>query len=170
LEANPPFHVSVYLAITGIKYPRDGEHNSPVFYISVYTALTGLGLVIETVRWFIQYSGSIRASRVLYKRLLESVLFANMRFHETISRGRLLNRFGKDFESSLVYFRFQINSNVERLLPILAIDFSLSISLNQGITSVLSGIVTIITISYVGGLPFMFAVFVLGIVYWNGRD
>lgn len=33
--------------------------------------------------------------------LLESVLFANLRFHDTISRGRLLNRFGKDFEGEL---------------------------------------------------------------------
>ena len=56
--------------------------------------------MIATVRWYILYSGSIRASRVLYERLLESVLFADIRFHDTISRGRLLNRFGKDFEGS----------------------------------------------------------------------
>lgn len=30
--------------------------------------------------------------------LLEGVLFANIRFHDTVSRGRLLNRFGNDFE------------------------------------------------------------------------
>lgn len=30
--------------------------------------------------------------------LLEGVLFADIRFHDTVSRGRLLNRFGKDFE------------------------------------------------------------------------
>jgi hypothetical protein len=41
--------------------------------------------------------------------LLESVLFANIRFHDTVSRGRLLNRFGKDFEghgSSLIYVAY----------------------------------------------------------------
>ena len=32
------------------------------------------------------------------EELLEGVLFANIRFHDTVSRGRLLNRFGKDFE------------------------------------------------------------------------
>lgn len=31
--------------------------------------------------------------------MLESILFTNLRFHDTVSRGRLLNRFGKDFES-----------------------------------------------------------------------
>ena len=34
----------------------------------------------------------------LCTELLETVLFANIRFHDTVSRGRLLNRFGKDFE------------------------------------------------------------------------
>ena len=61
------------------------------------------GIVIGTLRWFALYSGSIRASTVLYKRLLESVLFAQIRFHDTVNRGRLLNRFGKDFEGVLGY-------------------------------------------------------------------
>ena len=34
----------------------------------------------------------------------------------------------------------------------------------------LSGLTTIITVSYVGGLPFIFATFILGILYWNGTD
>jgi ABC transporter transmembrane region len=67
----------------------------------VYAAITAIGLVISTLRWFALYEGSIRASTVLYQRLLEAVLFAEIRFHDTISRGRLLNRFGKDFEGEL---------------------------------------------------------------------
>ncbi|KAF8888557.1 hypothetical protein BD779DRAFT_1672233 [Infundibulicybe gibba] len=46
-----------------------------------------------------------RASTVLYKSLLEAVPFTNTQFHDTISRGRLLNRFGKDFEGSTVVCR-----------------------------------------------------------------
>lgn len=63
-------------------------------------------------------TGSIHASTVLYKsalhlyvsrllddrvcsELLETILFANIRFHDTVSRGRLLNRFGKDFEGHI---------------------------------------------------------------------
>ena len=37
--------------------------------------------------------------------LLETVLFANIRFHDTVSRGRLLNRFGKDFEGAAEWSR-----------------------------------------------------------------
>lgn len=68
------------------------------FFIGIYAAITTIGLIIYTVRWFVLYAGSIHASRVLYKNLLESVLFADIRFHDTVSRGRVLNRFGKDFE------------------------------------------------------------------------
>ena len=69
-----------------------------MFYITLYAIITTVGLIIATFRWFILYRGSIHASDVLYKRLLESILFADIRFHDTVSRGRVLNRFGKDFE------------------------------------------------------------------------
>ena len=111
MEKNPVLYLSSsFTTITGIEpYSRNNEHDSPVFYISVYAALTGIGLVVTTVRWFILYNGSIRASRVLYERLLESVLFADIRFHDTVSRGRLLNRFGKDFEGWF-FFSFKNRS------------------------------------------------------------
>jgi len=76
----------------------DGGQESPSFYVAVYASITAAGLTIGTFRWFVLYNGSIRASTVLYKRLLEAILFANIRFHDTVSRGRVLNRFGKDFE------------------------------------------------------------------------
>ena len=113
LEENPALYLSSFTTITGFKYSRNDEHNSPAFYISVYAALTGIGLVITTVRWFILYNGSIRASHVLYERLLESVLFADIRFHDTVSRGRLLNRFGKDFEG---WFSYKVDFDIDYLL------------------------------------------------------
>ncbi|CAA7268235.1 unnamed protein product [Cyclocybe aegerita] len=124
----------------------NGGGDSPGFYISVYAIITTLGLVIGTVRWFILYNGSIHASDVLYKRLLEGVLFADIRFHDTVSRGRLLNRFGKDFEG---------------------IDSSLSDNFGRSIMYGLSAFTTIATVSVVGGLPFMIAVGILGVLYWN---
>ncbi|EDR07940.1 multidrug resistance-associated ABC transporter [Laccaria bicolor S238N-H82] len=129
------------VALTG-----DDHHESAVFYISVYAGITGLGLVISTLRWFVLYNGSIRASTVLYKRLLEAVLFANIRFHDTVSRGRLLNRFGKDFEG--------IDSNL---------------SDNFGRTGMygLSAITTLITVSVVGGLPFVAATLCFGLLYYS---
>ena len=42
--------------------------------------------------------------------LLEGVLFANIRFHDTVSRGRLLNRFGKDFEGELWMYNVRVDT------------------------------------------------------------
>ena len=99
--------IPVFLLVCSFPRPRywsnqvlKGDNGSPTFYVAVYAAISTAGLIITTIRWFILYDGSIRASTVLYKKLLESVLFANIRFHDTVSRGRLLNRFGKDFEGS----------------------------------------------------------------------
>jgi len=77
------------------------------------------------------------------------VLFTNIRFHDTVSRGRLLNRFGKDFEG---------------------IDSTLSDNFGRSIMYGLSAATSIITVSVVGGPPFIVVVILLGIVYWNGKD
>jgi hypothetical protein len=44
-------------------------------------------------------SESIRLVKANEPELLETVLLAPLRFHDTTSRGRLLNRFGKDIET-----------------------------------------------------------------------
>ncbi|KAF9788298.1 multidrug resistance-associated ABC transporter [Thelephora terrestris] len=125
---------------------RDEAPKSPMWYISIYAAITGANVVISTLRWFILYQGSIRASVILYERLLEGVLFAKIRFHDTVSRGRLLNRFGKDFEG---------------------IDSSLSDNLGRSIINGLSVLTTFITISVVGGWPFVAVTLLVGVFYFE---
>jgi ABC-type multidrug transport system fused ATPase/permease subunit len=122
--------------------PEDAR--DPTFYIGVYTAITLSGLVITTSRWFALYRGSIHASIILYERLLETVLFANLRFHDTVSRGRLLNRFGKDFEG---------------------IDSSLSDNLGRSTMYLLSTLTTFVTLIYIGGWPFFALILVLSLFY-----
>ncbi|KAH6905515.1 hypothetical protein BKA70DRAFT_495907 [Coprinopsis sp. MPI-PUGE-AT-0042] len=51
----------------------EGEGESATFYIAVYALITTIGLFITTARWFVLYDGSIRASTVLYQRLLALV-------------------------------------------------------------------------------------------------
>ncbi|KAF9484310.1 multidrug resistance-associated ABC transporter [Pholiota conissans] len=125
---------------------KNGGGRSPGFYISLYAVITTLGLIIQTIRWFILYRGSIHASDVLYRRLLESILFADIRFHDTVSRGRVLNRFGKDFEG---------------------IDSSLSDNFGRSIIYGLSASTTLVTVSVVGGPVFILAALILGTLYWN---
>ncbi|THH26392.1 hypothetical protein EUX98_g7797 [Antrodiella citrinella] len=123
-----------------------GVVRSPIYYLGIYAAVCAVGLVLTTLRYFVLYRGGIRASRVLYKRLLEGVLFANIRFHDTVSRGRLLNRFGKDFEG---------------------VDSNLPDHFGRSIMYGLSACTTLVTVSIVGGLPFVLAIILLGTIYYN---
>ena len=109
--------------------------------------------------------GGIHASRVLYKsmslasctllskpdislELLEGVLFAQIRFHDTVSRGRLLNRFGKDFEG---------------------VDSNLPDNFGRSVMYGLSAATTMVSITYVGGFPFLLAIIILGSLYYSGK-
>ncbi|KAE9407953.1 ATP-binding cassette transporter [Gymnopus androsaceus JB14] len=146
LAALSPVAENGWLKVWSGSVLEQDHQKSPTYYIGIYALITAAGVVVSTTRWLVLYSGSIHASTILYQRILESVLFADMRFHDTINRGRLLNRFGKDFEG---------------------IDSSLSDNFGRSIQYALSATATLISISVVGGPPFVIAAFLLGIVYWN---
>ncbi|KAJ7108814.1 multidrug resistance-associated ABC transporter [Mycena epipterygia] len=124
-------------------WSRGDDSNSPLFYLAIYTAVS---LIMTTVRFFVLYHGSIHASTVLYQKLLQAVLFAHIRFHDTVSRGRLLNRFGKDFEG---------------------LDSNLSDNFGRSTIHVMSVITTVFAITFVGGPPFIVAAFFIGIIYYQ---
>lgn len=111
--------------------------------------------------------------------MLETVLFASVRFHDTTSRGRLLNRFGKDLEgvdSSLAdnlgkTLIYGLNVSVtfisiagefeEIILDASCFGLSLFRSPSQMLTSSHS------YPSAVGGIPFSVAAFCLGVLYYQ---
>ena len=125
---------------------RDESPKSAMWYISIYAAIAGINVIFATLRWFILYRGAIKASTTLYERLLECVLFAKIRFHDTVSRGRLLNRFGKDFEG---------------------IDSSLSDHFGRSIVNGMSALASFASISYVGGWPFVAVTVLVSIFYFQ---
>ncbi|EMD35635.1 hypothetical protein CERSUDRAFT_85574 [Gelatoporia subvermispora B] len=120
---------------------------SPTYYITVYATITAVGLVISVLRYFVLYHGGIHASAVLHQKLLEGVLFATIRFHDSVSRGRLLNRFGKDIEG---------------------VDSNLPDNFGRGLMHALAALITFITITIVGGLPLLLAAIILGTLYYQG--
>jgi hypothetical protein len=69
--------------------PSAREH--PLFYIGVYSAL-GLGSAfLGVLTAIVQYTGALRASKVLFKQLLVSVVRATMRWHDTTPQGSSLH-------------------------------------------------------------------------------
>jgi len=75
------------LDLPTIHLPSANEH--PLFYIGVYAAL-GLGAAfVGVLSAIVQYTGALRASRVLFVRLLVTVVRATMRWHDTTPQGTL---------------------------------------------------------------------------------
>ena len=61
----------------------------PLFYVLVYTAIGLGGVVITTINTVVQYHGAIHASRLLFTRLLNTLVHATMRWHDTTPTGNL---------------------------------------------------------------------------------
>ncbi|KAF9027408.1 multidrug resistance-associated ABC transporter [Hymenopellis radicata] len=93
--------------------PDAREH--PLFYVGVYAAI-GIGsATVGVASSAAQYTGALRASRILFQQLLVTVVRATFRFHDTTPQGRMLNRFGKDIEtidSSLAGSMQAVNSSL----------------------------------------------------------
>lgn len=146
LGALCPVAENWWLKIWSGSSTEEAEAKGPVYYIVIYAAVTLTGVLFSTYRYFVLYNGSIHASTVLYQQLLETVLFAQIRFHDTVSRGRLLNRFGKDFEG---------------------IDSRLADHFGRSIILALSFVVTVVSVTFAGGIPCLIAVIFLGFVYYD---
>ncbi|KAI0030294.1 multidrug resistance-associated ABC transporter [Vararia minispora EC-137] len=134
--------------------PPAEEH--PLFYVAVYA---GIGLTASTVRITLvvmQFLGALRASRVLFKQLLVSVVRATMRWYDTTPTGRMLNRFSKDMDS---------------------VDLSIAAIMQEVNTSMASFLASVLTVTFF--FPaFLVPAFVLGVIYYylaisylnTGRD
>uniref|UniRef100_D8Q0Y8 Multidrug resistance-associated ABC transporter n=1 Tax=Schizophyllum commune (strain H4-8 / FGSC 9210) TaxID=578458 RepID=D8Q0Y8_SCHCM len=96
-----------------IHWPDANEH--PLFYVFTYAAIGIMTAIVNVSAISAQLWGGLRASRLLFRRLLFAVVHATFRFHDTTPQGRLLNRFGKDIEtvdSSLASSLQSVNSSL----------------------------------------------------------
>ncbi|KIR29354.1 ATP-binding cassette transporter [Cryptococcus deuterogattii LA55] len=125
--------------------PSETGHTTR-YYVMGYSVITIVGVFASNLQYCIIYIGSLRASRRLHNSMLKSVLFSTLRFHDTTSRGRLLNRFGKDIEG---------------------LDSSTADNFVRSMAYGLNVVVTFISITYVGGLPFVIAGCVILVVYYQ---
>ena len=130
----PP--VSQFRATSWSTLPNVHEH--PLFYVGVYAAIGITAALASTTSTVTQYTGALRASRLLFKQLLIKVMHATMRWHDVTPQGqssndfksspeayysanpgRMLNRFGKDIEtidSSLAGSLQAVNSSLANFL------------------------------------------------------
>jgi len=75
------------------------NENQSVFYIAIYTLLGVAYAGISSVRLVMVFFAGIRASSRVFKKVLQKVLRAKLRFFDSTPIGRIMNRFSKDIES-----------------------------------------------------------------------
>ena len=68
-------------------------------YLIIYALLSVFYVFISLIREGYIFWGSLRASRTIHMRLLESVSRAKLQFFDTTPLGQLMNRFSKDIEA-----------------------------------------------------------------------
>lgn len=78
---------------------RSHRQHIDLWYWQRLGALYGAEVLLSVISSLLLFNASLRASNRFFKLMLNSVFGATLRFHDTVSRGRLLNRFGSDFES-----------------------------------------------------------------------
>ena len=90
-------------------WSEDENGYSTGVYVGVYAALGVGGIIMSFVSQGAFAIGSVRASRKLHNRLLDSMMRAPMSFFDTTPLGRIQNRFSKDMyavDEALAYVVF----------------------------------------------------------------
>lgn len=123
--------------------PRAQEQ--PLFYVGVFGLIGLIGVVINLISLGTNFTGALRASRILFERLLVTVVRASMRWHDVTPTGRMLNRFSRDIET---------------------IDSSLAQSL-QSVNGAASGFVASVIIIVAVFPPFLLPATVIGYFYFK---
>ncbi|KAJ7764128.1 hypothetical protein DFH07DRAFT_1059163 [Mycena maculata] len=126
-----------------VQWPSAVEH--PLFYVGVYAAIGLTTAFVGLCSVAAQYTGALRASRLLFKQLLVSVVRATFRFHDTTPLGRMLNRFGSDMD--------KIDSDLAGSLQ----------TVNSSLAGFFASVITI-TVVFPG---FLFPAVFLGYVYYR---
>ncbi|CAH7666033.1 hypothetical protein PPACK8108_LOCUS348 [Phakopsora pachyrhizi] len=136
-------------AASSSNFRISGVEHSVDFYLGLYTAVSLINIIVSTIRWLVLYEGTLKASEKLYEKILHAVLRCPLRFFDTVPLGRLLNRFGKDFEG---------------------IDSSLPDNIGNSLIYGLDVATTIVSVAAVTP-TFLLAFFVISIFYWHyGRQ
>ncbi len=101
-SAGTPFWILPFSSgsSSSIQNMASSDNNVDAWYfLMVYAWLSVFYVFISLVREGYIFWGSLRASRTLHTRLLESVSRAKLQFFDTTPLGQLMNRFSKDVEA-----------------------------------------------------------------------
>lgn len=138
-------HVHTDIGISGLRDRLPDAHVNPLFYVGIYALIGFMTVAVNIMSSATQYIGALRASRRLFKQLLETVVRATMRWHDVTPTGRMLNRFSKDIET--------IDTNLASSLQ----------AVNSSLASFFSSMVIVIAVFP----PFIVPAVVIGYFYYK---
>ncbi|ORY22510.1 hypothetical protein BCR39DRAFT_551500 [Naematelia encephala] len=69
------------------------------YYLGLYIVWVIIGMAMIAASSILYYLGAIKASRIIHKRLIDSIFGAYMRFLDETPIGRIISRFTKDMKS-----------------------------------------------------------------------
>ncbi|KAJ6585099.1 multidrug resistance-associated ABC transporter [Mycena capillaripes] len=96
-------HGDGYLGSAGLPQVRSfsgwpSAADRPFYYAGIYAAIGAFGVTVHLLSAVAEHTAALNAAHILYRRMLDSVVRATFRFHDTTPLGRMLNRFGRDVE------------------------------------------------------------------------
>ncbi|MCJ1283995.1 hypothetical protein MMC26_003326 [Xylographa opegraphella] len=97
-ETSSSQQVKFYSNLSDKPSTRNLRKDDTVFYLLVYLGISLLTVILTAVKVGTTMFASLRASKVLFRNLTNSILRANVRWLDTTPMGRILNRFVGDFE------------------------------------------------------------------------
>ncbi|PRT53528.1 ATP-dependent bile acid permease [Wickerhamiella sorbophila] len=121
---------------------------SLTYYAGIYGGIGLLTSIASGCRDMILFQGSVRASRVVFQKLLNAIMRAKINFFDSTPAGRIMNRFSKDIEG--------IDQELIATIDFFAISF-------------LESIVVTIVISFVTPQILPVAVIVCAVFYLVGK-
>ncbi|KAG0044863.1 hypothetical protein BGZ83_009850 [Gryganskiella cystojenkinii] len=120
------------------------EKHSTDYYLLIYALISAGASLVHICQTIVVLFGSLRAARLLYKKLLFAVVRAPLRFFDTTPVGRIMNRFSNDFET----VDGSIAGNCSQLLQLIMAVSSIIIVLAY-ITPLFIVVAVIISVAYV---------------------
>ncbi|KAL1925489.1 uncharacterized protein VTP21DRAFT_372 [Calcarisporiella thermophila] len=124
------------------------ESASIYYYLSIYALICISTISFTVIRLAVQYTGSLRASRILHERLLNAILRAPIRFYDKTPIGRILNRFAKDLE---------------------AVDAQLVVNWSGVLINAIAVSAVVVVIDYIAPWFLVISIIIALIYYWVGR-
>ncbi|KAG0249757.1 hypothetical protein DFQ27_009808 [Actinomortierella ambigua] len=121
-----------------------GPKHSTNYYLAIYALVSVVGSLAHIGNTVICLYGSLRAARFLYKKLLYSVVRAPLRFFDTTPVGRIMNRFGNDFETVDSTISNTFSNSLELTMSIISIFVLLTL-----ITPMFIVVAAIISVAYI---------------------